>query len=1005
VPECAVCGYGAAEVFKFCPECGARAAPSGHELRKVVTVLFCDVVGSTAIGESVDPEALRTLLANYFERMKAIVERHGGVVEKFIGDAVMAVFGLPVVHEDDALRGLRAAVDMRLALAELGIEGRIGVMSGEVVTGTEERLATGDVVNVAARLEQAAPPGQILLGEQTLRLARGAVEVEPVEPMTLKGKRERVSAWRLVSVAPTSPERRFDSSLVGREPELRGLAEALERVCAGPRCELVTVIGSAGVGKSRLVAEFLERVDAIVVRGRCLSYGEGITYWPVVEVLKQLESHMSGLELDPPTREALGVLLGDEGMSSIDEIAWAFRKLLEAVASRRPLVTVFDDIQWGEEAFLDLVEHVAFVSTGVPILVVCMARPELLDRRGGWSGVMRLEPLDVEHAERLLGARIGQRPLALGDRERILGAAGGNPLFVEEMAAMLHESHDGDVVVPPTLQALLATRLDQLESSERRVLEHGAVEGELFHRSAVQALTPQESRLTTRLTALVRRELIRPDKAQFAHDDAFRFRHLLIRDAAYEATPKAIRADLHEQLATWLEEQATSLVELDELLGHHLEQAYRYRAELGAPDEAERLLARRAAERLGAAARRAFLRKDARAGSTLISRAVSLLPPDDPARVGLIPSVRPMQGISGDLNWAHQVLGEAISAGDERTKAHALVQQSFLRLFTEPEVTPAELIAVAEQAIDVFEQLSDELGLGRAWRLIAGARYLARRAGPSAEASEQALVHIRRAGDPLEEADSVEYLALALMVGPTSVPEAIRRCEALLEEVAGKPALELMVTGFLANLLAMAGRLAEAGELMEQSHQLRDERVGRLWFFPHEFGLQTLLADDPAAAERELRWGYEVQKRIGGTEYFSTIAALLARAVYAQGRDEEAEQLTRECEQAARPNDVFSNILWRATRAQVLARRRDLGAAEALAREAVVFAADSDFLDAHGDALRDLAEVHRLAGRANDARAALEQALHFYEQKGNVVSAGKARALLEGTREDMPSAR
>jgi tetratricopeptide (TPR) repeat protein len=769
--------------------------------------------------------------------------------------------------------------------------------------------------------------------------------------------------------------------------------------------ELVTVIGSAGVGKSRLVAEFLEGVDAIVVRGRCLSYGEGITYWPVVEVLKQLESRFRALDLDAPTREAVGVLLSGEGMSSIDEIAWAVRKLLEAVASERPLIIVFDDIQWGEEAFLDLVEHVAVVSTGVPILLLCMARPELLDRRGGWGGIMQLEPLDGEHAERLLGARIGGRQLAPAVRERILRAAGGNPLFVEEMAAMLLESSDGEVVVPPTLQALLAARLDQLEVEERTVLEHGAVEGEVFHRGAVQALTPQEARLTTRLTALVRRELIRPDKAQLARDDAFRFRHLLIRDAAYEATPKATRADLHEQLATWLEEQATDVVELDELLGHHLERAYRYRVELGTLDEPARLLARRAAERLGTAAKRAFLRKDARAGSTFIARAVALLPPDDPTRVDLIPNIRPMQGLTTDLNWAHQVLSEAISAGDKRTQAHALVQQAFLRLFTEPDVTAAELIRVAERAIDVFAQLSDELGLGRAWRLIAGAHYLARRAGASAEASEQALIHIRRARDPLEELDSVEYLALALMVGPTPVPEAIHRCKRLLAEVASKPVLELVVVGFLANLLAMAGRIAEAQELMDHVRQLRNERVGRFWFAPHEFGLQTLLADDPAAAERELRWGYEVQKKIGGTEYFSTITALLARSLYAQGRDEEAEQMTVECEQVARQNDVMSNILWRATRAQVLARKGEHAAAAALAREAVGFAAESDFLDAHGDALRDLAEVHRLSGSTDDARAALAQALQLYEQKGNVVSAGKARALLEGMRENNPSAR
>jgi ATP/maltotriose-dependent transcriptional regulator MalT len=305
------------------------------------------------------------------------------------------------------------------------------------------------------------------------------------------------------------------------------------------------------------------------------------------------------------------------------------------------------------------------------------------------------------------------------------------------------------------------------------------------------------------------------------------------------------------------------------------------------------------------------------------------------------------------------------------------------------------LIEVGEQAIDVFEQLSDELGLARAWRLIAEAQYLARRAGPSAEASEHALLHVRRAGDSLEETESVEWLAVALLMGPTPVPEAIGRCERLLEEVDGQPGLELLVTSVLANLVAMAGRLAEAQELMERVRRLRDERVGRIWFEPHEFGLVTRLADDPVAAERELQWGYEVQKRIGGTSYFSTITALLARALYAQGRYEDADRLSRESEEAARPNDVYASMLWRATRAQVLARKGELGAAEALAREVVAFAAESDFLDAHGDTLMALAEVLGLAARPREAATALEQAIQLYEQKGNVASAARARSELE----------
>jgi class 3 adenylate cyclase len=327
MPVCATCGHETTEDFKFCPECGAPSvAPPAGEQRKTVTILFCDVTGSTALGESTDPEALRALLARYFERMKAIVEAHGGTVEKFIGDAVMAVFGVPQVHEDDALRACRAAVEMRDALPELGVQARIGVNTGEVVTGTEERLATGDAVNMAARLEQAAGPGEILLGEETLTLVREAVTAEPLEPLDLKGKTEPVPAYRLLSVQST-PERIHESTFVGRAAELEDLRQAWQRVCGDGRCELVTVVGDAGVGKSRLTAELLSSIEARVVRGRCLSYGEGITYWPVVEVLKQLDS----LPSDPAAAAALRSLLGaTNDATSADEIAWAFRKLLES---------------------------------------------------------------------------------------------------------------------------------------------------------------------------------------------------------------------------------------------------------------------------------------------------------------------------------------------------------------------------------------------------------------------------------------------------------------------------------------------------------------------------------------------------------------------------------------------------------------------------------------------------------------------------------------------------
>src|SRR6266516_944709 len=393
---CASCGHANSEGAKFCEECGFSfaAVPAGaKEQRKTVTVLFCDLTGSTALGETLDPEALRILLARYFERMKAIVERHGGTVEKFIGDAVMAVFGVPVVHEDDALRAVRAAFEMREAFPALSIEGRIGITTGEVVTGTEERLATGDAVNVAARLQQAAGPGEILIGEPTLALVRPAVEVEALEALELKGKAEPVPAFRLLSVHE-APARRHEVRFVGRERELALIQEAWQRALAERGCELVTIIGEAGVGKSRLVAEALAPLEARLVQGRCLPYGEGITYWPVVEILKQLGASPS----DEAAAAAIGSLLGGtDVVTSAEEIAWAFRKLLEEHA---PLIAVFDDIQLGEETFLDLLEHVALLSSGAPILLLAMARPQLAERRAGWPVTLRLEPLGAEEVGR-----------------------------------------------------------------------------------------------------------------------------------------------------------------------------------------------------------------------------------------------------------------------------------------------------------------------------------------------------------------------------------------------------------------------------------------------------------------------------------------------------------------------------------------------------------------------------------------------------------------------------
>jgi tetratricopeptide (TPR) repeat protein len=953
------------------------------------------------------------------------------------------------LHEDDAVRALRAAAELRERLARVAADLQergirlafgIGVSTGAVVTGGEahgQLRATGQPLTVSLQLARAAEPGEILVDGDTGRLARDAVVVEPTTDPSLR-------AFRLVRVVDggLGTVSRFVSPMVGRERERRGLHGAFEQAVADRSCQLFTILGLAGVGKSRLVQEFLDDLDgrALVAAGRCLPYGEGITFWPLLEAVKEavgLEDADSPDDARAKLSRAIGEEQGAElvaprvaGMIGLAEVgggaeegAGAVRALFESLARAQPLVVVFDDIHWGESTFLDLVEHLADWARDSPILLVCLARPELLDVRPHWGGgklnatSVLLEPLSDEECALLIKNLVGRAELAEEVGTKITDAAEGNPLFVEEMLSMLIDDgllarEDGRwiatgdltaVRVPPTIQALLAARLDRLDPDERAVIEPAAVQGKVMYEGALAQLAPEalRARVADSLGSLVRKELIRPDRSSLG-GRTYRFRHLLIRDAAYDSIPKDVRAETHQRFARWLERAASGRAgEYEEILGYHLEQAYRYRVELGPADGEARALAREAAERLGGAGRRAFARSDAPAAVNLISRAVSLLAPDDPLRVDLVPNVRVVSGIA-DLTWADKVLTEAVEAaatsGDRRLAAHALVQRGLLRLFTATDVTPQELVNVAEQAIRVFEELDDELGLARAWRLVAQAHYLARRAGPCADASRRALAHARRAANWFEQREIAEWLAIALFLGPAPAGDAAAECERLLVDVAGDPALEINVIGSWAYLTAIQGRTEEAASLIERGRGVIDElgeaAPASVWMFPVHFALIALWADDPAAAESELRPGYEHLKRIGETSHFCSVATVLAQAVYAQGRYDEADELAREVDRAARPIEVHSAIISKATRAKVYARRGEMEDAERLAREAVAFAEDSDFLHSHGDALMDLAEVLELAGRREEAADTARRAISVHERKGNVVAMEQARARL-----------
>ena len=1002
MPRCAACGHIAADPFKFCPDCGAPAGDEPREERKTVTVLFCDVVGSTELGERFDAESARRVLGRFFETVRDVVERHRGSVEKFIGDAVMAVFGVPVLHEDDPLRAVRAAGEVREEFRTLNEElerdfgtsigFRIGINTGEVVTGTDERLATGDAVNVAARLEQAAGPGQILLGETTVERVGDAVVAERVADLDLKGKSEPVAAWELREVRADETRRLSAAPMVGREQELQVLRDAFAEVLDSRSCRLATVVGAAGVGKSRLVAEFLGGLDgARVVLGRCVAYGDGITYRPVAEVVRQLRP-LDTLISDRQVLAALSGLVANDEASSTEEIAWAVRKLLEAAARERPLVCVFDDVNWGEDTFLDLVEQVAALARGAPLLVVCMARPDLLERRPGWGGIVQLEPLSDDESDLLIAELLGGAGLDESLRERIRSAAEGNPLFVEEMIAMLRDAHDGEVAVPATIHALLASRLDQLPSPERAVLEYGAVEGRVFHLGAVQALAPEQAPLGTVLASLVRKDLVRPDPEQLAGDEAYRFRHVLIRDAAYDALPKSGRADLHERLADWLETASENVLEGDEVRGYHLEQAYLYRQELAPGVPGDEPVAARAADLLEAAGRRALARLDAGAARNLFERALALRPEADPA-VTLRLDLAEVLFVSGDYAGAAQAAADAAErareTGYEVGRLRAELMGARVAALTPSEDTSRELLALAADARRVFTAHGDDIALTEAWVGTAWGELVRCRYAAMLEAVERAIEHAARADYTRWERELPVWKGTALFYGPTPVEEVLRWHEA----EGPRHALALRQHGVLE---ARRGRFDEARVLISAGDAAAEELGQTIWLAVGGMAAWEveMFAGDVEAAERVVRESCEQLEQLGDTGYRATAVALLAEALYALDRLDEAARETELAEELASPDDRLSHGLWRQVRAKLTARAGRHSEAEALAREAVALFAATDMVDDQAHAHADLGEVLSQAGSPGEAAAELERAVELFETKGNIVGAERVRAAL-----------
>lgn len=995
---CERCGTPNPDGFRFCGLCGAPlfVAEEGRDTRKIVTALFCDVMGSTELASQLDPEAVHRILRLYFENISATIAHHGGTVQKFAGDAILAVFGIPVLHEDDALRAVRAAAEIRERLPALSekagikLEFHIGVNTGLVHTDEDRSLAIGDAVNVASRLQHAAGAGEILIGPATMRLVARSVKVEPLDPLSLKGKAEPVEAFRLLEVTALAGGRwdRLEWSLVGREWELRRLRIIWEQAVAQRRCQHVTIVAPAGTGKSRLAQELLSELEgtATVLRGRCLHYGEGITFRPLREALTTLGS---------PAEEVLE-RLAHGGAATPQEIFLAVRRLLESLAGDRPVVLFIDDLQWAEPMLRDLLAHVVELSRDAPILLLCTARNELLEddsetpamlRTGS---IMRLAPLPRSACDTLLGHLGGELPPSV--RKSIVAASEGNPLFLQEMVALARES--GRVEIPPTIQALLAARLEQLPRDECELLARAAVEGLVFHRGAVEALLDEASRpaLADRLASLQRKQLIHQHPATVPGQSAFRFVHQLLCDTAYERLSLAHRAALHERFADWAADEAPKAADLDEIVGWHLEQATRYQRELRLEPTPE--LPARAARHLYRAGTRAGQLGDISAARKLLERALMLAPDQDSVRLDVSVALVERLIEAGDLARADELLS-VVEEGDVRYP-HATLSRLEWRFFCEPGDAVTAIEPMLTSMLAEFDNAGDELGLAKTHWLLFWVRWRESRAMLAAEHAGLAAEHAHKAGDIGWWSRALGWYIATLIFGPRSATEVAGELDRI-ERGRPGPYLAACLELGRAEVQRRRGRFDEAHEHV---------RIALAGF--RELGMPVMAATceqsaagislsegDAAAARASLERSDAILAEFHEVAMRSTTLAMLAQAQEQLGAIEEATATLQRAEAISAPEDVLNFVITHCVRARLAALSGDASEAERWARSAVEHAGRSDFVGRQAEAMLALARVLFMEGRVDDARAQAGHALQLFRTKDDLPGADAAQRVID----------
>jgi DNA-binding SARP family transcriptional activator/tetratricopeptide (TPR) repeat protein len=1008
------------------------AAPRGAlATRRPVTVLCVSLRIAPGPG-ALDPEAHGAVHEHVVAALTAVLERHGGKLAASDDEHLMGVFGVAAVHEDDALRAARASLEARQALTaeadvlprhyDASLVYRFGLATGEVLVGGPGPLGfAGDLGVRAVTLAEAAGPGEILLSQQTQLLAAGAIETDAAGPDRFLLRSARVGLRSLAV--------RLDVPLVGRREELRRLEAAYVRATRERVTMTVTVTGEAGLGKTRLIQEFAGRLgrEAHVLNGRCLPYGEGITFWPLQEVIHQAGSGDDSLETisellaqeadAAAVAEQLHRALGSssQGRTAAAEIFWAARRLLEVLARDRTVMVLFEDLHWAEPTLLDLLESLAVGPGHAAIVVVCIGRPELLDQRPAWAAEadrsvsIQLEPLGEESAAALLDSLSAGHRIAPSIRAQLIDTAGGNPLYLEQLAVSLSEQKRSDIrpVLPPTIQALLSARLQRLGPGASSVLVRAAIVGKDFGEQELHGLLPVEARapLSRNLQTLVTKGLVQSGPGRSPYDE-YSFRHILIQEAAYRSIPKSLRAELHHRYADWLETSASdSFPARSEILGYHLEQSVRYRAELWPADPESAALSLRAAEHLEAAGVAAHDRGDDIAAVNLLDRTAALLPGDAPVLGRLYTTLGTALVEAGQFEKAEAALDHAqfitAASGDERQHAHARVEALILHLQLSPDEAEMEIARALPELRRVFDAGQDELGICRTLQLEGALHWNHARSGAAEYAWLRAADYARMVNDRRQLADIAGWLASAALWGPTPAPEGIKRCRDYLDEIGNHPIGKAGILLSMAGLYAMQDDFDAARETLGTEKSLL-ETLGPTVraAITQQAAVIAMLGGDPASAERYLRLEFDSLYRMGERRLLATTAATLARAIAAQGpgRYDEALQLIDISRDAAAQEDPSAEAIGRGLYARILADRGRYREAEEIARSAAAISAQTDLLSEHADTLLELSHVLAASGQASEAHSVAAQALELYQRKGNLPGARESlRYLTQST--------